>query len=177
MNQTNIPNTGPVRKTKKNIPEIEISFFLHFLHLHSCCLQKVMWGRGEGVEAIALGIIEKVWATLHQLIIPCICDNDYFYLSRWLLVFSQFWGLSRKFGQLWHVSWSFLAPRKNIASNKCRRNLCADQSVDGGGSDAGGKIGVVGDQTPAQEELSQSLLDLWMAPRLKSLYIVFIKYS
>ena len=46
-----------------------------------------MWGRGEGVEAIALGIIEKVWATLHQLIIPCICDNDYFYLSQWLFVF------------------------------------------------------------------------------------------
>ena len=52
-----------------------------------------------------------------------------------------------------------------------------EQRVDGGGFDAGGKIGAVGDQTPSPQKLSQSLLDLSMAPRLKSLYIVFIKNS
>ena len=46
---------------------------------------------------------------------------------------------------------------KHSKSNKCRRNLCADLSVDAGGFD---EIGVVGDQTPSQQELSQSLLDL-----------------
>ena len=41
-----------------------------------------------------------------------IFHNDYLYFSQWLLVFSQFWGLSRKFGQLCTAADHFLSPRK-----------------------------------------------------------------